>query len=180
MITLINQSDLKCLGVSSLCGGQRYKCDPLTHVCIPTRESMLNQNVYGSICECQKNCGCLPCETDGCDFHIQFYYLSAWREHQCNRAVFDAYCGSRSLGTVNLNNWVDGGDRFSPWFDIYASDFIAENCSYTFRLDCALSYCHTGVSGMKFKLGGIEVFDLPRQSGDAWSVCANDICNPAP
>lgn len=158
------------------CCCQHYKCDPLTHVCTPTDEPLTNHNVYGSIAECMANCGG-ECLTDGCDFTIQFYYDSAWGGHQCDRAIFDAYCGDRLLGELNLNNANDAGSRSSGWLKIGIADFDAASCSYSLHLVCKIEGgCHQGITGVKFSNG----FDLPRMSGDAWSVFGNDVCNMAP
>jgi len=154
------------------CCCQHYKCDPLTHVCQPTDEPLTNPNVYGSRAECMANCGG-ECWTDGCDFQVQFYYDEAWGGHQCDRAIFDAYCGDRLLGEVNLNNGDDGGSRYSAWFSVAADDFDAASCSYTFRLVCkSEGGCHSGISGLKFS----NSLDLPAMSGDSWSVFGNDVC----
>lgn len=160
-------------------GGSRYKCDIQTHVCSQTSEPLGNPDVYATLNACMSACG-EPCETEGCDFQVQFYYLQAWSTHQCDSAVFDAYTNNRLLGEVNLNNGSDGGDRFSDLFDVAASDFIALICAYTFELRCKLPFCHQGITGIKFFLDSVPVLDLPSQSGDKWGVHANDICNPAP
>ena len=188
MLTLKIQSDFKCLNTDSFCGNQRYKCDLTSYICSETNESILNNGVYGSLCECQKNCGCFPCETEGCNFEVQFYYLNGWG-HSCDYAKYNAYCGSRILGSVNFDNALDGGSRYSSWFNIGVSDFNAITCSYSFRLNCVQvcppfwdgsQCCHQGISGLKFRIGGIVVLDLQRNSGDSFGVCGGDICNLAP
>jgi len=153
------------------CCCRHYKCDPLTHVCQPTDEPLTNPNVYSSRAECMANCGG-ECWTDGCDFQVQFYYEKSWGGHQCDRAIFDAYCGDRLLGEVNLNNGDDGGSRYSAWFGVAADDFDVASCSYTFRLVCKSEDCHAGIAGLKFS----NDFDLPAMSGDEWSVFGNDVC----
>ena len=156
-----------------------YRCDPNGHVCSQTLDPV-GDDVYASLAECMAACGAVPCLTSGCDFDIQFYYLSSWGDHFCDRALFNAYAGARLLGEVDLNNGEDGGSRFSAFFPVTAADFLADTCSYTFSLVCQLTSCHRGISGLKFVSGGETILDLPRQSGDRWGVSANDICNPAP
>jgi len=123
---------------------------------------------------------CWPCHTNGCTFEVQFYYDQAWGTHQCNAAEFHTFVGDRPLGDIDLNNGNDGGSRFSAWFPVLLSDFNRARCSYIFSTTCALSSCHTGIIGMKFRKNGIVIFDLPRQSGDQWDICVPDVCNKAP
>lgn len=160
---------------TTCCKSQRYRCDTALNICLPTGDP-IGPNVYASLAECIRSCGTTPCETDGCSFRVQFYYLKSWNYHQCDRAVFDAYCGPRKLGRINLNNSEDGGTRTSQWFDVGIEDFDRETCSYSFSLKCALPNCHMGVAGMRLSTG----HNYPAMVRDNWAISANEICNPSP
>ena len=160
---------------TTCCKPSRYKCDVALSICLQT-DDPIGPGVFLSLAECIRSCGTTPCETEGCAFQVQFYYLQLWGFHKCNRAVFNAYCGGRLLGLVNLNNEYDGGSRTSQWFDVTAEDFDAETCSYSFSLKCTLSECHFGVAGMRLSTG----HNYPAMVRDNWAISANEICNPSP
>lgn len=161
---------------TTCCRIAHFKCNPEKKICSQTNEP-IGDGVYSSLQECQEGCGFTPCETEGCSFRVQFYYLKEWATHFCDRAVYRAYAGDRLLGTVDLNNGSGGDSRYSAWFNITAADFNAEKCSYDMSLVCALPEgCHTGLAGLKTSNGK----DYPNMIGDTWSLGANEICNNAP
>lgn len=79
---------------------------------------------------------------------IHAYYRSEWGYHTCDAAVFDVDVNGIALGSINLNNGDDGGDR-----DAYLSATEEQmqaafevNPTITINFACALGYCHDGVA----------------------------------
>lgn len=160
------------------------KCVPIHHKCIvleqrceDTEEPTTVPDVYESEEKCIEVC-MQPCQTTGCDFEVQYFYLKEWGFHICNNAEWDAFVGGRFLGHINLNNLSDGGSRETDWFGVVATDFDLERCVYTFNINCTLSYCHAEVPALRIRKDGVILYEIRSGGGGNWSMSGNAICIP--